>query len=967
MGGKVGNIVKAAVVGAAIATGVGVVFAPGLIAVAGGTLAYFGTTFAIQAVLGAVGSALQKKPEQFTSAGELQGRQVMSKQPIVPRKVVYGEVKTSGPIVFLETTNNNQDLHVAVAFTGHEINSVESVFFNDQVVKTSLSDATEVAADSGTTPNYSAKAKLTAHFGADNQVADANLVARTSFTSNHRLRGISYVYAFLTYDQDVFANGLPNISAVIKGKKVYDPRTETTSYSNNAALCVRDYLSNSTYGLGATIDEIDDASFIAAANICDEDVTVLGGGTEKRYTMNGVVDTSKAPAEILNDMLTSCGGTIYYSNGKWHIKVGAYVTPTVTLDEDDLRGPIKIQTRNSGQDQFNAVKGIFVSPENNWQPTDYPELTSAVFEFEDGGDRKYIDLTLPFTTSVSTAQRLARQVLYRNREQLTLTMPCKLTAFQFEVGDTLLINNARLGFSAKPFEVVSWSFSPEPQGDDGVTLGVDMILKETNSDIYAWDSAVDEQSFTFNNTTLPNAFDVRAPGVSVSDELRTRNQEAISVLVVDIQSADTFVTGFEVQARRVGDPQYTNLGQATGNLFELVNVEDGVTYDVRARAVNSFGVRSAFTNVTYQVVGKTAPPSDVTGFTANVVSGALVLSWTPVPDLDLSHYRIRYASATSGATYQDAINLVERIPRPGNSAIVPARKGTYFIKAIDKLQLASINPATAVVVTNVAGVEALNVVETVTENPSFAGSFDDVVLREDNKLILDTAINFDDKPGSFDDAGGLFDGGGGNIDVEGFYYFANSVDLGAKYASRLTATMKVTRIDYVNTFDDATGLFDAREGTFDGDVNAFDNTDAELQVRFTDDDPSGAPDWSSWRVFVVGDYSARAFEFRVRMTTTDTQASPVVEEVSVTVDMPDRVVSETDVVSGAGAKAITFSPAFNVTPAIGISASNLATGDFYEITSKSASGFTITFKNSGGSAVDRTFDYVAKGYGRLES
>lgn len=967
MGGKVGNIVKAAVVGAAIATGVGVVFAPGLIAAAGGTLAYFGTTFAIQAVLGAVGSALQKKPEQFTSAGELQGRQVMSKQPIVSRKVVYGEVKTSGPIVFLETTNNNQDLHVAVAFTGHEINSVEAVFLNDQLVKTSLSDATEVAADSGTTPNYSAEAKITAHFGANNQVADANLVARTSFTLDHRLRGISYVYAFLTYDQDVFANGLPNISAVIKGKKVYDPRTETTGYSNNAALCVRDYLSNSTYGLGATIDEIDDASFIAAANICDEDVTVLGGGTEKRYTMNGVVDTSKAPAEILNDMLTSCGGTIYYSNGKWHIKVGAYVTPTVTLDEDDLRGPIKIQTRNSGQDQFNAVKGIFVSPENNWQPTDYPELTSAVFESEDGGDRKYIDLTLPFTTSVSTAQRLARQVLYRNREQLTLTMPCKLTAFQFEVGDTLLINNARLGFSAKPFEVVSWSFSPEPQGDDGVTLGVDMILKETNSDIYAWDSAVDEQSFTFNNTTLPNAFDVRAPGVSVSDELRTRNQEAISVLVVDIQSADTFVTGFEVQARRVGDPQYTNLGQATGNLFELVNVEDGVTYDVRARAVNSFGVRSAFTNVTYQVVGKTAPPSDVTGFTVNVVSGALVLSWTPVPDLDLSHYRVRYASATSGVTYQDAINLVERIPRPGNSAIVPARTGTYFIKAIDKLGLASINPATAVVVTNVSGVEALNVVETVTENPSFAGSFDDVVLREDNKLILDTAINFDDKPGNFDDAGGLFDGGGGNIDVEGFYYFANSVDLGAKYSSRLTATMKVTRIDYVNTFDDATGLFDARDGTFDGDVNAFDNTDAELQVRFTDDDPSGAPDWSSWRVFVVGDYSARAFEFRVRMTTTDTQASPVVEEVSVTVDMPDRVVSETDVDSGAGAKAITFSPAFKVTPAIGISASNLATGDFYEITSKSASGFTITFKNSGGSAVDRTFDYVAKGYGRLES
>lgn len=968
MGGKVGDIVKAAVIGAAIATGVGIVFAPGLIAAAGGTLAYFGTTFAIQAVLGAVGSALQKKPEQFTSAGELQGRQVMSKQPIVSRKVVYGEVKTSGPIVFLETTNNNQNLHVAVAFTGHEIESVDAVFLNDQVVKTSLSDATEVSANSGTVPDYSAKAKLTAHFGTDSQVADANLVSRTSLTSNHRLRGISYIYAFLTYDQDVFANGLPNISAVIKGKKVYDPRTEAVAYSNNAALCVRDYLSNSTYGLGASIDEIDDASFIAAANICDEDVNVLGGGTEKRYTMNGVVDTAKSPAEILNDMLTSCGGTIYYSNGKWHIKVGAYVTPTVTLDENDLRGPIKIQTRNSGQDQFNAVKGIFVSPENNWQPTDYPELTSEQFEFEDGGDRKYIDLTLPFTTSVSTAQRLAKQVLYRNREQLSLTMPCKLTAFQFEVGDTVQITNSRLGFNAKPFEVVSWSFSPEPQGDDGITLGVDLVLKETNSDVYAWDSVVDEAEFTFNNTNLPSAFSVTAPGVSVSDELRINNQEAISVLVVNVASSDTFVTGFEVQARKLGDAQYTNLGQATGNLFELVNVEDGVTYDVRARSVNSFGVRSAFTNTTHQVVGKTAPPSDVTNFTGNVVGGQLVLTWTPVSDLDLSHYRLRYSTLTFGATYQEAINLSDKISRPGNLAIVPARTGTYFIKAIDKLGLASINPTTIVVTTNIAGIENLNLVDTLTEGPEFDGTFDDTVeLDAENQLILDTSINFDSGTGNFDDGNGLFDGGSGTVDLEGFYYFANGSDLGAVYTSRLTASITSTRQDYVNTFDDATGLFDSREGDFDGDVNAFDNTDVELQVRTTDDNPGGSPTWSSWRPFVVGDYTARAFEFRLRLTTADTQATPVVTGASVTIDMPDRVVSETDVASGAGAKVIAFSPAFKATPAIGISASNLETGDFYEITSKSATGFTITFKNSGGSAVNRTFDYVAKGYGRIET
>lgn len=964
MGGKAGNIVKTAIIGAAIATGVGVLFAPGMIAAAGGALSYFATTFAIQATLGAIGNALAPKPESFTSANELRSRTVMAKQAIAARDIVYGEVKKSGTIVFLETTNANNDLHICLTLAGHEINAVKDVFFNDVKVRdTDLSDNVEVDADSGTTPDYSARVKLTAHFGDDNQEADANLVARTSFGPDHRLRGIAYLYSQMRYNQNTFANGLPNISAIVQGKKVFDPRTETTAYSNNAALCIRDYLSDTLYGLGASDAEIDDDSFITAANICDEDVDLLGGGTEKRYTINGVVDTSKQPQQILNDMLTSCGGTIFYANGKWKIKVGAYVTPTNTITNDDLRGPISIQTRNAGRDQFNAVKGIFVAPENNWQPTDFPELTSNVFENEDGGDRKYIDLTLPFTTSVATAQRLARQLLFRNREQIVASLPCKMTAFQYEVGDTVMLTNERFGWDQKVFEVISWNFA-----FNGNELGVDLTLKETSAGIYAWNANTDESDFTFNNSNLPSEYDIDAPGVTISDEVRVRNQEAISVLIVDVTSSDPFLSNFEVEARLQGDTTYTNLGQASGNRFELINVVDGGTYEVRARAINTFNVKSPFRNRTYQVIGQSDPPQDVTGFTANTISGALVLTWNPVTDPDLSHYKIRYSREVTGASYQNAVTLVEKIARPANSIIVEARPGTYFIRAVDKLGNGSINAASAVVTTVVSSVETLNVVETVNEHPDFTGVKDGVAyLSSDNSLILSTSATFDEIDGLFDAAVGLFDGGNGTVIEEGFYYFANSVDLTDKYTSRITADLDVSRIDYVDQFDAVPGLFDDRKGLFDGDPTAFDDTNVEFQVRTTDDDPNATPTWSDWRNFVVGDYSARAFEWRLRMTTQAGESSPQVFEASVTVDMPDRVAAEANISSGAGAKVVTFNPAFKVTPALSIVADDMATGDFFEITSKSASGFTITFKDSGGSAVDRTFDYVAKGYGRIET
>jgi len=663
-------------------------------------------------------------------------------------------------------------------------------------------------------------------------------------------------------------------------------------------------------------------------------------------------------------MISACAGMLYYANGQWKLRVGKYITPTDTLTLDDLRGPIKVDTRVSGQSQFNAVKGIFVSPENNWQPTDFPEVLSSTFEAEDGGQRKYVDFTLPFTTSSAMAQRLAKQSLYRNREQIMVTLPCKLTAFKFEIGDTLMLTNERFGWDQKVFEVLSWNLVPDFSVEGG-TIGVDLMLKETSAAIFEWDETLDEKAFTFNNTNLPSAFVNPAPGLLVSDELRALNEEAISALIADVSGGGGFVERYEVQAIKAGSSVYVNLGQAAGNRFELLQVEDGATYTVRARSINSIGVRSAWTSVAHQVVGKTAPPSDVTGLTGNLIGNQYLLTWNPVPDLDLSYYRVRFAAADGSLSYQNSISLVPKVSRPATSVLVPARNGTYFVKAVDKLGLASETPASISLDSNISDIEALNVVQTINEHPDFNGTFDDVVeLDDDDRLVLNTSLSFDAVAGDFDDASGLFDGGSGNIDAEGFYYFSNSIDLGAVYTSRVTATVKSIRVDYVNLFDSASGLFDDRQGYFDGDVNAFDDVDAQLQVRYTEDDPSGTPVWSSWQQFQVSDVRAWGMEFRVRMTTTDDQASPAVSYLSVTVDMPDRTASANDVVSGAGAKVVTFDNPFKATPSIGIGAQDMQTGDYYEISSKSRSGFTITFKDSGGTAVSRTFDWVAKGYGK---
>ena len=926
------------------------------------SMATFATTVAITAAASATLQALAPTPNlpSFTDfTTEAQNRTQMIKQPTVARRVIYGEVRVSGVLGFIESTNDDKFLHMIILLAGHEVNQIGNVFVND--LQVTLDGNGNVTAPS----QYANKIRILKHLGSDAQSADSTLISESNgkWTDQHRLRGVAYIYARLEFDRDAFPRGIPNISALVQGKKVFDPRTSSTGFSRNPALCVRDYLTDTKYGFGASSTEINDSTFIASANACDEDVTDSNGTTLDRYTINGTFETKGAPKQIIANMLTSCGGLVTFSNGKFRMKVAEYSTPSITLVEGDLRSAVTIQTKRSKRDNYNAVKGIFAPSENNFIATDYPAFTSSTFQTEDGGQRQFLDLDLPFTTNSNTAQRLAKIALFRNRQQVTISTTVSLKGFQLDVGDTVFVTLSRYGFTNKVFEVAEWSMAIlEENGSPA--FGVNLALRETNSAVYDFNPNLDERTFLQDNTTLPDPFTVAVPSLSVSDKLQTFNEEAITVLVANVTSTQPDVLNFEVQAKKSTDSTFINLGQSSANEYELLNVEDNVLFDVRARAVTRFAT-SSFVTAQHQVVGKSAPPADVTNFSVNIVNTEAHLSWTPTTDLDLSHYRIRHARETTGATYSNSIDLIRKVSRPANTAVVPAMTGTYFIKSVDKLGNDSVNATSSVAI--IENIKELNVVQTVTESPSFAGTKTSCVVNSDNQLVLSTSTLFDSTSGNFDDQTGLFDGGGGNLATTANYDFNTVVDLTSVFTSRVTANINVVRLDLSGLlFDNILGNFDDRAGFFDGQANEFDTTNVELQIATTEGDPSSAT-FGSFQKFYTGDYKARGLKFRAVLTTEDQNASPAITSLSVTVDMPDRIVAENDIASttSSSGKAITFTPAFKSLQGVGISAQNLASGDYYVITSKSATGFTITFKDSSNAVVNRTFDYVAKGFGEL--
>jgi hypothetical protein len=413
---------------------------------------------------------------------------------------------------------------------------------------------------------------------------------------------------------------------------------------------------------------------------------------------------------------------------------------------------------------------------------------------------------------------------------------------------------------------------------------------------------------------------------------------------------------YEVHYRPTGSHTWTVMARyPMGTDLYVFPVQDGQVYDVRVRAISQFGMVSNWVTETgHTVVGKTNPPDDVTGFALNVIDGAAHLSWGAVASLDLSHYRIKFKDALSGATWASSADKASRVTMTAKT--LSAQIGTYLIKAVDVTGLESENAA--VIVSNVAGLTNFNVVETFSEDPAFAGTHDDTTVIGP-ALKLDGSQTMADWA-SLDDVATLYFGtDSGGVRPTGTYTFASGVDLGERYTCRVTTSFSADGEDLANTLNTWQPM---------GDVTAMSGAStsdwgAEVQVRHTDDDPADSSTWTDWEALVIGDYTARAFQFRMVLSTQAATVTPSVSDLDVTVDMPDRGAGANDITVPATGLSVTFSPAFMATPAVAITGENMATGDYVEITNKSRSGFDVIFKNAGGAGVERTMDYVAAGYG----
>jgi hypothetical protein len=622
--------------------------------------------------------------------------------------VIYGERLVGGTRVFVETSGtDNTYLYVAIVLCEGEINSIEEIRVNEEVVtfdgalsdnvqrNVASSDSTFYKADPNE-ENGSAESTIIVepHFGTDGQSASSLLSTLSNWGSNHKLSGLCYLAFRFKWNQDVYS-GIPKIQAKIKGKKVVAYNSslvaQTPAFTTNPAWCLLDYLTNSRYGKGLTTNEINLQSFYTASQVCETQVTPYNGSSDINiFDTNAVIDTSKKLLENVRELLKGCRGYLPYTAGKYSLIIETIGSASITITEDDIIGGYSLQTPAKNE-TYNRVIVSYVNPDRNYQvdevqfpPIDDSGLPTAdkhaTMKTDDGGF--LLEGRFEFgkvITNTYQAEEMAEVILRRTRDSLRLSINVSFSAYDLAIGDIVNITHSSIGFSAKPFRVLAIKFNPD------FTLGLDLV--EHQNSHYTW--ATKTQATAIPTTNLPNPNSIQPPAsVTLSDEM-IEYADGIVITRLNINigaSLDKFVQYYQVEAKQSTESNFKIISNGTQLRHELLNVIDDATYDVRVKAINSLGVSSTFASASRKIIGATETPANVEDLSVSLVgSNQMELSWTPVADLDISWYEIRYQDVLVGAVWNESTPLTKVVRRKSNTVTVNAQTGTFLIKAVDKL------------------------------------------------------------------------------------------------------------------------------------------------------------------------------------------------------------------------------------------------------------------------------------------
>jgi hypothetical protein len=466
---------------------------------------------------------------------------------------------------------------------------------------------------------------LSAQFqeGADDQTASTwPGISTPLWTANHRLRGIANARALYAWDENLYQAGAPALGVLVTGRAkashpFYDPRNGSNpSTTKNPAILAGWWMTlpRALGGCGIPSDWIDWQSIAAAANVCDEQVSLKnhdGSGytTGPRYECHAILDTADAPAVNLETILSAMAGRKAFTGGLYKVVAGAFRPATLTLTDRDLVGtePFRVGT-GSEEAPKNIVTATFVDSRLDFLETPPQSVRNDDYVTEDGSEQ-ILDITLPATNDARRANYLMGVALEGSRPVMTCQVTVGGVGENIAIYDTLLLSlTNRTAYTGITFEVIEI----EEHWNGTFTLSLAEIRPQT------W--ALDPDNYTpIDPATLPDTSYIWNPPHPAAFQVAAVTPQLLpdgtAVSRVELTWAAMPAEGNSPNAKielryRVAGGNWIGIaavpGDSVGSVVTTALI-DGEIYQFQARYVNGFGAASTWVDAFTQIEGTPLP------------------------------------------------------------------------------------------------------------------------------------------------------------------------------------------------------------------------------------------------------------------------------------------------------------------------------------------------------------------------
>lgn len=610
---------------------------------------------------GLLQQAMAKKPGSNGLEG---GHKLTSRSGQQTHRVLYGQYKLAGNEIFLEATgDDNKQLWLVHNFAEGEvegiveIDGVPQVFLDDRLYTT-----------------YGGNIEFWFHSGTADQTYDTNLAGAVPKWDDNK-RHCAYLVVHLTYNPDYFA-GKPVITLLLKGQKLYDPRDETTAWSDNLALAAYDWFTNTRYGLGTVPALLELEFWIAAANYCDA----------KGWHLNMLIADRANAYDTMEDILRHFRGQIVCSGGKYQLRYADlnYESVAMTIGDEhiltgsDGRAALSIsQPGRYGKADGLLVK--FVDADKGYSLDDLPI-----------GDPIGVinDLTLSGATDKGHVTEIATYLLERANLDRTISGQFRDDCVRLEPHDLVAFAATSLAITADFLRV-----QQKDRHEDGT---VTLVMSYEDEALY--NAVLDLTPEGVYTCTIPDQATLppEVGNIQIAEETYSYRLRSFVRLTVSFTRPPAYpwFDHVEVWLSLDGGATYTHQFDTTGDGFTLDPVEEGITYYFRLISVSLSGKKTPteqVSAVSHLATGRNGAPESLAGLSVIVGENSSVRAWgEQVADSDVELYEFRLGLAWDSAIFLAALSS-PNLPLPG----VKPGNHTLFVNTRSQNGLYGATPVSA--------------------------------------------------------------------------------------------------------------------------------------------------------------------------------------------------------------------------------------------------------------------------------